>query len=171
MRGFSEVAEAENILDTPQRGRESAFVSIRGDALVQEDVGAFGGIAHDLLPGSVKNCQTNKNGMSMSVFLQIIAITFVVVYIVDLSGFTESWRSALAKFLKTERLKSLKPFDCSKCLVFWVVLVWLLVHGENLLICLVAACLLSYLSETMRMLLIFIREGLNFVLRKLIDKI
>ena len=32
----------------------------------------------------------------MSIFLQIIAITFVVVYIVDLSGFTESWRGALA---------------------------------------------------------------------------
>ena len=107
----------------------------------------------------------------MSIFVQIIAITFVVVYIVDLSGFTESWRGALAKFLKTERLKSLKPFDCSKCLVFWVVLAWLLVLGENLLICLVAACLLSYLSETVRMLLIFIREGLNFVLRKLIEKI
>lgn len=107
----------------------------------------------------------------MSVFLQIIAITFVVVYIVDLSGFTESWRSALAKFLKTERLKNLKPFDCSKCLVFWVVLVWMLVLDENLLVCLVAACLLSYLSETVRMLLIFIREGLNFVLRTLIEKI
>lgn len=107
----------------------------------------------------------------MNVFLQILAITFAVVYIVDLSGFTESWRGALAKFLKTERLKSLKPFDCSKCLVFWVVLAWLLFLGENLLICLVSACLLSYLSETVRMLLIFIREGLNYILRKLIEKI
>lgn len=59
----------------------------------------------------------------MKVYTDILFATLIVVYIIDLSGFTQSWRSALAKWLKVGRVGSIRPFDCSLCMVWWVGLV------------------------------------------------
>ena len=42
---------------------------------------------------------------------ELLLITALVVYIVDLSGFTESWKQFLFRHFKTNT-KSMKPFDC-----------------------------------------------------------
>lgn len=57
----------------------------------------------------------------MTTYTDIALLSLVVVYVVDVSGFTESWRSLVAKWLKipAERLRPLPPFDCSTCAVWW----------------------------------------------------
>lgn len=65
----------------------------------------------------------------MNTYTQLALVAVIVIYIVDVSGFTASWRSALEKALGIKapsHLRPLPPFDCSKCLVWWVCLAWAL---------------------------------------------
>lgn len=58
----------------------------------------------------------------MNIYLQLLYIAVAVVYIVDLSGFTDSWRGLLARCIgiRKESLRALPPFDCGECMTFWV---------------------------------------------------
>lgn len=89
----------------------------------------------------------------------------------EVSGFTESWRAALARVLKVERLKALPPFDCAKCAVFWCCLLWTVCTVGLRLLPAAFCCLLSLLAVPFGRLLIFIREGLTALMDKLIEKI
>lgn len=66
----------------------------------------------------------------MSIYLRLFFIALVVVYIVDLSGFTESWRGAFARWLKKPALHPLPPFDCGQCMVWWVTTIRALCLGQ-----------------------------------------
>lgn len=100
-------------------------------------------------------------------------LTLVVVYIVDVSGFTKSWRSVLAHFLKTEEknLRPLPPFDCSKCATFWVCLAYIIITGHFGLFTFAFCALLSLLSIPVSQAEIFIREWLTQSIAKLLAKI
>lgn len=96
-------------------------------------------------------------------YINLTLLAAIVVYVVDLSGFTTSWRTALASFLhKSEtQLKALPPFDCSKCAVWWGCLIFTLCSGHISLFGIAFCALLSLLSIPMGQLMIFIREGLT----------
>ena len=96
----------------------------------------------------------------------LLLISALVIYIVDLSGFTDSWKNFLWRHFKTNT-KSMKPFDCSQCMTWWVGLAYLALSGQFTLpmICLAAA--LAFLSYPIGQIFIFIKEGLNFIIDKL----
>ena len=98
---------------------------------------------------------------------ELLLISAIVVYIVDLSGFTGSWKNWLWRHFKTNT-KSIKPFDCSQCMTWWCGLAYLAISGQFSLpmICLVAA--LAFLSYPIGQLFIFIREGINYIIDKLL---
>lgn len=60
----------------------------------------------------------------MNTYIQLLLVAAITTYIVDLSGFTLSWRSALQKALGVSRLRALPPFDCGKCATWWACLLW-----------------------------------------------
>lgn len=105
----------------------------------------------------------------MENLVDMLFLAIVIVYIVDLSGFTESWRSALQGMLKLNKLKSIKPFDCSQCLVWWATIIFALVKGFFSLRILAYCALLSFLSIPMGQICIFIREGITYLLNKMMD--
>lgn len=98
----------------------------------------------------------------MNIYIQLLLVAAIAIYIVDLSGFTESWRSALARLLhiSEKALKPLPPFDCSLCATWWTCLIYsLCLHQLSLPI--IAYCaLLSFLSYPISQFLTFIKEGL-----------
>ena len=98
-------------------------------------------------------------------------MSLTVSYIVDVSGFTQSWRSALARWLgrSASALRPLPPFDCGKCMTFWACLIFTLIEGAFSLPVLAYICLLSCLSVTAGQVFIFIREGLLRLLDMLIQ--
>lgn len=106
-----------------------------------------------------------------SIYIDILLMTLTVVYIVDVSGFTLSWRSALAHWLgrSESALRPLPPFDCGKCMTFWICLVLAAIEGALSLPVLAYICLLSCLSVTFAQAFIFIREGLSRLLDMLIN--
>lgn len=106
-----------------------------------------------------------------SIYTDLLLMSLTVSYIVDVSGFTQSWRSALARWLgrSASALRPLPPFDCGKCMTFWACLIFTLIEGAFSLRVLAYICLLSCLSVTAGQVFIFIREGLLRLLDMLIQ--
>ena len=98
----------------------------------------------------------------MTMFAQLVLVATVTIYIVDLSGFTDAWRSAIARgmHIPESNLRPLKPFDCSLCMTWWTGLAYALIT-RNLSIPIVAFCaLMAYLSFPISQLMIFIHSTL-----------
>lgn len=104
----------------------------------------------------------------MKAIIDIILVALVTIYIVDLSGFTETWLSFLSHY-KGRKITELKPFSCSLCMVWWVCLIFLLVTGNLTLPMVAFSALLSFLSVPLGQLLILIREAFLKVINKLMD--
>lgn len=102
----------------------------------------------------------------MKTYIDLLLITAITIYIVDLSGFTESWRSALTRMLKAKDLKPVRPFDCSLCMTWWVCIIYAICTESFSLPILAYIALLSFLSLPLGQLFIFIREGMMFLLNK-----
>ena len=48
----------------------------------------------------------------MNIYIELFLVALVTIYIVDISGFTESWRAWCANRLHISKMKPLPPFDC-----------------------------------------------------------
>jgi hypothetical protein len=94
----------------------------------------------------------------MSIYIDLLLLALVVVYIVDLSGFTDSWRSALARILGVKALKPITPFDCSLCMTWWTTLIYAICTGHFTLPVIAYCALLSLLTNTIYALWGFINE-------------
>lgn len=97
----------------------------------------------------------------MNIYLQQLILAAALTYCVDVSGFTESWRGALARWLHVEELRPLPPFDCGKCATFWGCILWAVIQGEFSLLTFASAAGYSLLSKSLRELMIFISEALS----------
>lgn len=105
----------------------------------------------------------------MKTYIDLLLIAVITIYIVDLSGFTDSWRSALTRLLKARELKPLPPFDCGQCMTWWVCIIYAIATGSVALPVLAYIALLSYLSIPIGQTLIFIKEGMSFLISKLMN--
>lgn len=103
----------------------------------------------------------------MNTYLAMTLAALVAVYVVDVSGFTDSWRAALARLLRVRDLRPLPPFDCGKCAAFWTAIVTAVVLRDFTLPAVALAALLSLLSLPAGQLMIFIREGLAALINTL----
>ena len=106
----------------------------------------------------------------MNIYLELLLLTCVVVYIVDLSGWTETWLGWLSRWTRKHGagpVRSLKPFSCSQCMTWWCGLLWCILF-DQLDIVLVAYCAaLAFFSITVENVLIFSRECILWLLSKL----
>lgn len=107
------------------------------------------------------------------IYAELATVALVVNYIVGASGFTTSWRRALAKALglKEHQLRPIKPFDCATCMTWWCCLAWALIRHDFTLWTVAASAALSLLSIPTTDMLLFIREGLSSLIRKLFDRL
>lgn len=86
------------------------------------------------------------------IYTDLLMVALVVMYVVDLSGFTQSWRSGLARLLHVSALRPLPPFDCGRCAVWWSCLIYALVAGEFSLPVVCYAALLSFMEMPAQLL-------------------
>ena len=104
----------------------------------------------------------------MNAIIDLILVALVTIYIVDLSGFTETLLKVISAY-KGRKITELKPFSCSLCMVWWVCMIYAVIVG-NLTIPVVALiALLSLLSLPFGQLLILIREAFLKVINKLMN--
>ena len=97
-------------------------------------------------------------------------VAVITIYIVDLSGFTQSWRGLLARILHIKEMRSIKPFDCGLCMTWWVCLIYALAIGQLNLYTIAWSALLSFLSIPIGQVLIFIKEWMCWVINRLMPR-
>lgn len=105
----------------------------------------------------------------MSIYIQLLLLTCIVVYVVDLSGFTQTWLGWLSKF--TARfgyppVKELRPFSCSLCLAWWIGILYAYLRNNFTLPVIAYTAGLSFLTITIREAFIFLRESLTNAIAK-----
>lgn len=107
----------------------------------------------------------------MDVYAEMLAAAAVAVYIVDVSGFTDAWRGALAGLLgiPERRLRPLPPFDCGKCAAFWACVVLALCRGALSVGTVAFSALMSWAAPVFLELLLALRELLLALPRLLTD--
>ena len=103
----------------------------------------------------------------MNIYIDLFLVALVTIYIVDISGFTDSWRDALAGFLKVNAIKPLPPFDCGKCMAWWVCIFFALFTGHLNMGTIAFSALMSHLSNPIGEALIFIREWMTWIINRL----
>ena len=103
----------------------------------------------------------------MSIFTDLILVAVITVYIVDLSGFTDSWRSLLSRWLHITSLRPLPPFDCGKCATWWVCLIYAWCNWGLTLPVIAFSALLSFMSVPIGNAMLFIREWATWIIDKL----
>ena len=105
----------------------------------------------------------------MSIYIDLLLLAAITIYIVDLSGFTEEWRGALARRIGAKQLRPIKPFDCGQCMTWWVGIIYSLSVGEFALPVLAYIAALSFLSLPIGQIMIFIREGMLSVINRMMN--
>lgn len=107
--------------------------------------------------------------------LNIFLISVIVVIIIDLSGITESIKSALKYIVTKGRMSdpnySLKPFDCSFCMTFWTGLVYLLVTHSFSLWMLTFLLLTCVMTVFVKDVIVTFRGLLQYIIKKLYEVI
>ena len=106
----------------------------------------------------------------MNIYLELLLLAAIVVYIVDLSGWTQTWLGWLSKFTRRYGygpVKELRPLSCSLCMTWWTGLAWALIRDDFSVRIIAYVAALSFLSLTLRELFIFIRETLTNAIARL----
>ncbi len=109
----------------------------------------------------------------MNIYLKLTLVALVAVYVVGLSGFTQSWRGMLAAFLKVDesRLRALPPFDCTKCATFWACLIYAICAGAFGLSSVAFVCLLSFIADPLVRLLSLLKEAVQVGIGKMMMRL
>ena len=83
----------------------------------------------------------------MNIYIDLLLLAAIVIYIVDVSGFTQGWRSLVAKWLGVAELKALPPWDCGQCMTWWTCAIYAVCAKYATLPVLAYCAALSLLSE------------------------
>lgn len=100
-------------------------------------------------------------------------LSAVVVFIVDISGFTDSWKAALGRWLCV-KVGRVRPFDCSLCCTWWACIVLLLCRGDLTLGNVAFAAVLAASSKIMAQvyhLALYAGETALKLINKLFDRL
>ena len=106
----------------------------------------------------------------MKAIVELILVALITIYVVDLSGFTDTWLKFLSAY-KGRRITELKPFSCSLCMVWWVCLAYLVTTSQLTLSLVAFTALLSFLSIPMGQILVMLREVMLHIINKLMSRL
>lgn len=101
--------------------------------------------------------------------IDLLLISLILVFIIDLSGIIQSIENGIAKIFKVSpnRVRIPKPFSCSKCLSFWAGLIYLIVTGTFSWVLMGYVCLLAFLTPVFGDILYLVRDVLEIAIRAL----
>lgn len=105
-----------------------------------------------------------------NIYLQIIFLSIVVIFTIDLSGWTESWKRWLGRRLEIT-VGSVKPFDCSLCMTHHVCLLYAIFSGHFSLGIWAYICIVAFMTKPLGQLLQHLHEATLVWLYKLGNKL
>ena len=103
----------------------------------------------------------------MRPLIDMLCLQVLTAYIVDLSGWTETWKRWLCRLLHCDMrdLRPMRPFDCSLCCTWWSCIIYLIATGHVTLPYIAAAGMLAMLTRAAG----YLMQGLVDVLYWIID--
>ena len=93
----------------------------------------------------------------MNPWTDLLLLSLVVVWIVDVSGWTDTWLGWLSRWLG-HTVREVKPFSCSTCMTWWMGIIYLLATGRFCIPLVAYVGLLAFLAFPISEFLIFTRE-------------
>lgn len=94
--------------------------------------------------------------------INLLLLTLIIVYIIDISGAIEDLvEPILRKWFKNPMAKLKKPWSCSRCMTFWLGLLYLIVTWNITFPYIAYVCLLSMVTPFFNNLLCLVLETLN----------
>jgi len=102
----------------------------------------------------------------MNIYTHLILVALVTIYVVDVSGFTESWRNLVSSWLHITKMKPLPPFDCGTCMTWWACLIYPMITWDISLGTIAFAALMSLLANPIGQAMIFIREWITWIINR-----
>lgn len=109
----------------------------------------------------------------MNEYINIAIVAAMTTWLIDVSGFTQSWTGAMSKWLGA-KVSSVKPFTCSLCMTHHVCLIYAICAGAFSLKVWAYICALAFLTKPFGMLLhalLYFAEQAIETINKLTDKI
>lgn len=103
----------------------------------------------------------------MQTLINIFLIEVIIVFVIDLSGAVDGLIiPTIKRLLRVPSNKdiSIKPFDCSLCLTFWIGLLYLIFTGYFTPVYMASVCVLSFLSPVIKDTLILVNDISHFVI-------
>lgn len=111
------------------------------------------------------------------VLINLILISAIVVFIVDISGAVDSLKSGIKWILTKGKMSNsdyrLKPIDCSLCMTFWSGIIYLLLINEFTLPYFAFVCLLACFSGIIKSSILLVEDILikiTQLIYKLLDR-
>lgn len=80
--------------------------------------------------------------MTIDLIIDLTLITFIIVYIIDFSGFTIDISKKVFKVFNPGKIYTfqlMKPFSCSLCMTFWTIVTYCICSDYSILISLAYA--------------------------------
>lgn len=104
------------------------------------------------------------------ILLKLLCIQLICVLIIDISGFTDSVKWGVSKWLTKGKIPttnySLKPVDCSLCMTWWSCLIYMICIGQLSVFLLAYILFLAIMTPVAKDIIILIRD----IFIKLINK-
>lgn len=103
--------------------------------------------------------------------LDLLLITFVICFIIDISGIVES----VKKLISTKLLGfkstdfSIKPFDCSLCMTWWVGLIYIYCIGQMSILGVFVVAMFSFMASNITVLMLAIKDLIGSLINKIFD--
>lgn len=105
------------------------------------------------------------------IYLDIFLISFIMVAVLDISGFYDEMYLIVKKWLTGGKLKNdvnyIKPWSCSLCMTHHIAFIYMLIAGAFSLHLWAYILLVSLMTPVIKEVVIFIREFLVKVLIEL----
>ena len=77
--------------------------------------------------------------------INLIVMAFVIVYVIDISGFIQDGiEPMLARLFHVHKVRLKKPFSCSRCVTLWIGLIYILAAGHFTILAAGFVFMLSY---------------------------
>lgn len=97
----------------------------------------------------------------MTILIDLLLVTLIIVYIIDISGAIEDLvEPLLAKLFHKSKVRLKKPWSCSKCMTFWIGLIYLLITMNFTIPYIFYVCMLSMLTPFFNNVLTLLLEAL-----------
>lgn len=105
----------------------------------------------------------------------LLFITLIIVFIIDLSGVTFSIKRLISflvtkgKIIKDDY--SIKPFDCSLCMTFWCGIIYTICLNQFTLFNLLIICLLAFFTPILKDILYLLKDIFISLITKIEKKL